>query len=167
MLLSVSNARLSVFFRSRVVTLENQAHSRLNLPLHQLAVQLRFNQGPLFFQILQQSPVVQTGVSRGGRGVAFSVAGGAEDDGGGGGGGGGGAVLAFVFPVFVTMLPLSLLVLVRGVFVLFVLTAVLVFFPLVFTAAAVVFGPFFRFLAIIDCQPLWKQKKQQISPICR
>lgn len=163
MLLSVPNARFSVFFRSRVVTLENQAHSRLNLPLHQLAVQLGFNQGPLFFQILEQSPVVQTGVSGGGRGVAFSVAGGAEDD----GGGGRGAVLAFVFPVFVTVLPLSLLVLVRGVFVLFVLTAVLVFFPLVFTTAAVVFGPFFRFLAIIYCQPLRTQKKPQISPICR
>lgn len=93
------------------------------------------------------------------------MAGGAEDD----GGGGRGAFLAFVFPVFVTMLPLSVLVLVlvRGVFVLFVLTAVLVFFPLVFTAAAVVFGPFFRFLTIIYCQPLWKQKKQQISPMCR
>lgn len=163
MLLSVSNARFSIFFRSRVVTLENQAHSRLNLPLHQLAVQLSFNQGPLFFQILEQSPVVQTGISRGGRGVAFSVAGGAEDD----GGGGRGAFLAFVFPVFVTMLPLSVLVLIRGVFVLFVLTAVLVFFPLVFTTAAVVFGPFFRFLAIIYCQPLWKRKEQQISPMCR
>lgn len=90
------------------------------------------------------------------------MAGGAEDD----GGGGRGAFFAFVFPVFVTVLPLSVLVLVRGVFVLFVLTAVLVFFPLVFTATAVMFRPFFRFLPIIYCQPLWKQKKQQISLMC-
>lgn len=86
------------------------------------------------------------------------MAGGAEDD-----GGGRGDFFAFVFPVFVTVLPLSVLVLVRGVFVFFVLTAVLVFFPLVFTAAAVMFGPFFRFLPIIYYQPLWKQKEQQIS----
>lgn len=91
------------------------------------------------------------------------MAGGAEDD----GGGGRGAFFAFVFPVFVTVLPLSLLVLVRGVFVLFVLTAVLVFFPLVFTAAAVMFGPFLRFLPIIYCQPLRKQNKQQISQMRR
>lgn len=51
-----------------------------------------------------------------------------------------GALLAFVFSVFMTMLAFSVLVLIRDMLVLFVLTSVLVFFPLVFTTAAVMFG---------------------------
>lgn len=63
-------------------------------------------------------------------------------------GGGRGALFAFVFPMFVTMLAFAVLVLIRGMFVLFVLTAMLVFFPLVFTATAVMFGPLLCLLAI-------------------
>lgn len=75
------------------------------------------------------------------------MAGGAEED----SSRGGGALFAFVFPVFVTMLAFAVLVLVRGMLVFFVLTAMLVFFPLVFPAAAVMFGSLFCLLAISRC----------------
>lgn len=53
-----------------------------------------------------------------------------------------------MFPVFVTMLAFAVLVFVGRMFVLFVLTTMLVFFPLVFTAAAVMFGPLCCFLSV-------------------
>lgn len=64
---------------------------------------------------------------------------------------GGGALFAFVFPVFVTVFAFAVLVLVKGMFVFFVLTTVLVFFPLVFTAAAVMFGPLLCLLTVSLC----------------
>lgn len=76
------------------------------------------------------------------------MTGGAEED----SSRGRGALFAFVFPVFVTVLAFAVLVLIRGMLVFFVLTAVFVFFPLVFTAAAaVMFGPLFCLLAISHC----------------
>lgn len=77
------------------------------------------------------------------------MAGGAEEA----GARGGGALFAFVFPMFVTVSAFAVLVLVKGVFVLFVLAAVLVFFPLVFAAAAaaVMFGPLLCLLAVGFC----------------
>lgn len=59
-----------------------------------------------------------------------------------------GALFAFVFPVFMTVLAFTVLVLIRDMLVFFVLTTMLVFFPLVFTATAVMFGPLFCLLAI-------------------
>lgn len=77
------------------------------------------------------------------------MAGGAEQD--GGGGGRRRVLLALVFPVFVAVLALAVLVLVGGVLVLFVLAAMLVFLPLVFPAAAAMLGRFLGLLAISCC----------------
>lgn len=146
-LFSISYPGICIFFGSRVITLKDQAHAGLNLTLHQLAVQLSFNHGSLFFQILQQGPVVQTWISRGGRGFNFSMAGGTKQTSGRGRGG----LFAFVFPVFVTMFTFTVLVLVRGMLVFLVLTTVFVFFPLVFTTATVMSGPFLCLLTISFC----------------
>lgn len=62
-----------------------------------------------------------------------------------------GALLAFVFPVFVSMLAFAVLVFIRGMLVFFVLTPVLVFLPLVFTTTAVMFGPLFSLLTVSFC----------------
>lgn len=62
-----------------------------------------------------------------------------------------GALFAFVFPVFMTMFTFAVPVLVRGMLVFFVLTTVLVFFPLVFTAAAVMSRPLLCLLTISFC----------------
>ena len=63
-----------------------------------------------------------------------------------------GALFAFVFPVFMTMSAFAVLVLVNGMFVFFVLATMLVFFPLVFTAAAaVMFGRLLCLLTVSFC----------------
>lgn len=74
-----------------------------------------------------------------------------------------GALFAFVFPVFVPMLPFTVLVVIRGMLVFFVLTTMLVFFPLVFTTAAVMFGPLFCLLTIIDCLLLGRDTTNQLD----
>jgi len=86
------------------------------------------------------------------------VAGGKQGEGGSGSGSssssssGRRTLFALVFPVFVTMLAFTVLVLIRDMLVFFVLTAMLVFFPLVFTAAAaVMFGRLFSLLTISLC----------------
>lgn len=73
------------------------------------------------------------------------MGGGAEE---GGSSRGRGALFTFVFPMLVTMLAFAVLVLIRGMFVLFVFTTMLVFFPLVFTAAAVMLGPLLCLLTV-------------------
>lgn len=67
-------------------------------------------------------------------------------------GGGRGAIFALVFSMFVPVLAFALLVLIRGVFVLFVFAPMLVFLLLVFPATAtVMFTDLFCLLPIGLC----------------
>lgn len=67
--------------------------------------------------------------------------------------------------MFVTVLPFAVLVLIRGMLVFFVLTPMLVFFPFMFAAAAVMFGHLFRLLAISYCLFLGPDERNQLNSV--
>lgn len=68
-----------------------------------------------------------------------------------------------MFPVFVAMLAFPLLILVRRMLVLFMLAAMLVFLPLVFAAAAVMFGSLCLLAVRFGCSLSLQTQKQVVN----